>query len=355
MIRIGIVAFSQKGGELAGYLREAYRERGYEAQGYLSGRHQMAGMEPFGDLPDLTARLFAEKDLLLFIGACGIAVRAVAPYIESKMKDPGVAVADECGRYVISLLAGHVGGANAFTALTADLLGAEPVITTATDRNGVFAVDCWAQKQGLRIMEPAGIVEISSRLLAGEPVGLSSDLPIAGSLPPGLIRQERAVEEAGIRAGIVISYDMDTARCRFPIVLPLLPMDLVVGMGCRKGIGYESLRAFLERVLSENGLLPERVGLLCSIRAKETEDGLVKLARSLGVAFETWTAQELMDAAGSFAASSFVQARMGTDNVCERSAALSSRGGCRLVAKQQENGMTLAVYRREIRPVFGQL
>ena len=352
MIQVGIVAFSEKGGRLALRLVAALRERGFAPQGYLSGRHQAGGLEAFTSLSSLTARLFTEKDLLLFIGACGIAVRAIAPYIKSKMKDPGVAVADECGRYVISLLSGHVGGANDFTMLTAGLLGAEPVITTATDRNGMFAVDSWAASQHLRIMEPATIVAISSRLLAGKAVGVCSDIPITGPLPRGLVWQDGEAEETGLRAGIVISYDAEGAHSRFPIACPLVPMDLVVGMGCRKGTEAKALRLFLCRVLEENGLQLRRVGLLCSIRAKEGEAGLVQLARALGVAFDTWTAGELMQAEGSFVSSAFVQSQMGVDNVCERSAALGSGGGRRLVAKQRENGMTLAVYQREIKPVF---
>ena len=147
MIRIGIVACSERGGRLAGRLLAAFQE--LEAEGYLPGRYRMEGLGSFAGLYEITGRLFRTKDILLFVGACGIAVRAIAPYIESKLTDPGVLAVDECGTFVVSLLSGHVGGANAFAGLVAHILDAVPVITTATDRNGVFAVDEWAVRCGL--------------------------------------------------------------------------------------------------------------------------------------------------------------------------------------------------------------
>ena len=118
-------------------------------------------------LANWTAAQFAQSDALVFVGAVGIAVRAIAPHCRSKATDPAVVVLDECGRFAIPLLSGHLGGANDLARRLAKACGAVPVITTATDANGVFAVDEWAKHQHCLVAEPARIKKVSSALLAG--------------------------------------------------------------------------------------------------------------------------------------------------------------------------------------------
>ena len=106
-------------------------------------------------LANWTAAQFAQSDAIVFVGAVGIAVRAIAPHCRSKATDPAVVVLDECGRFAIPLLSGHLGGANDLARRLAKACGAVPVITTATDANGVFAVDEWAKHQHCLVAEPA--------------------------------------------------------------------------------------------------------------------------------------------------------------------------------------------------------
>lgn len=349
MTKIGIIAFSKKGGLLGRRLVQELNENGFQAEGFLAERHHADGMRPFAALDEVTRSLFDTKDIMIYVGACGIAVRAIAPYIRSKLKDPGVLVADECGKYVISLLSGHVGRANHFAKLTARLLGAEPVITTATDRNGLFAVDDWAVSNHLRILHPKTVREISSRILEGEKIRFVSDFPAAGDLPPQL------TQETGPQAGIVISYDTERTWKDMPVVCRLVPMDLAVGIGCRKGKPCAELQAFLQAVFAENKLQTERIGKLCSVAVKAEEEGLRELADTLQVPFETYTVQQLAQAEGCFAASAFVEKQLGIDNVCERSACLGSGSGTKLIGKQSFDGMTLAVYKRELTLCFSNL
>lgn len=340
MRRIGIVAFTEKGGRLGRLLLEELQKAGYETEGFLFARHNVKGMRPFADSGSITRLLFARMEGIIFIGACGIAVRAAAPCLRSKMEDPGVVVVDECGKYVISLLSGHVGGANGLTRRVAGILGGEPVITTATDRNGLFAVDEWAVKNHLRIKNPEMIKDISSRILAGEKAGFFSELPVSGTLP-----EELTAGEA--QAGVVIARGEEQCD-RFAHTLWLMPTDLVAGIGCKSGKGYTELRDFLHRVLKEFRLEPERIGKICSVSVKAKEEGLHRLAKELAVPFETYTPQQLSEAQGCFSASDFVLSQIGVDNVCERSASLGSGGGRQRVGRQACNGMTLAVYEREI-------
>lgn len=134
IVKIAVISFSVCGAKLAEAIISALSEQGDAARGYTAGRY--AGRTPFegfSSVYELTARLFDSVNALVFIGACGIAVRAVAPLIKSKLTDPAVIVCDETGRFAVSLLSGHAGGANPLTGRIAGITGAIPVITTASD------------------------------------------------------------------------------------------------------------------------------------------------------------------------------------------------------------------------------
>ncbi len=127
-----------------------------------------------------------QSDALIFVGAAGIAVRAIAPHCQSKTTDPAVVVVDECGRFAVPILSGHLGGANDLARAIAAVCGAVPVITTATDAHGIFAVDEWAKHQNCMVLEPERIKLVSGKLLAGQPVHYWTDFPVTGTAPPGL-------------------------------------------------------------------------------------------------------------------------------------------------------------------------
>ena len=152
------------------------------------------------DLRAWTALAWEASDALLFVGAAGIAVRAIAPHVASKANDPAVVAIDEAGRFAVPLLSGHLGGANELAQTVARAAGAIPVITTATDVRGVWAVDTWARCAGLAVSNPEAIKRVSARLLSGGRVALYSDVPISGQPPEGVdIASDRA------RADIVVS------------------------------------------------------------------------------------------------------------------------------------------------------
>ena len=121
-------------------------------------------------LAEWTSVQFVQSDALIFVGAVGIAVRAIAPHCKSKTTDPAVVVVDECGRFAVPILSGHLGGANDLARAIAAVCGAVPVLTTATDAHGIFAVDEWAKHQNCMVLEPERIKLVSGKLLAGQPV-----------------------------------------------------------------------------------------------------------------------------------------------------------------------------------------
>ena len=184
-MRINAIAFSTNGCRTAIRLKEAFPEE--DLRIFAKTQCDTLGVERIEEKASVwTGRSFEECDAIVFIGAIGIAVRYIAPYIKAKTIDPAVIGMDEHGRWTVALLAGHIGGANALTARIAERLGSEPIITTATDLNGKFSVDTFATVNNLRIMGLRTAQDVSVRVLDNAFVGFTSELPVQGELPAGL-------------------------------------------------------------------------------------------------------------------------------------------------------------------------
>lgn len=313
-MKIGILAFSAKGFSL-----------GETISGFLSGQTQVSRCEK-GRLGAWTEEHFRSDDLIIYVGSCGIAVRAIAPFVAHKTEDPAVLVVDETGKFAVSLLSGHIGGANAWCSFIAEKIGAIPVITTATDRSGVFAVDTWAKKIGLSILNPEKIVEVSSKLLDGKTVGFASDFPVEGKLPENVI-------PGGQDFSVTV---------RDGEGLLLVPPVITLGVGCRRDTPVEKIEEAFQNLLSQTGIHVEAVKQVCSIDLKANEPGLMEFCKNHSFPFHTYTAEELQQVEGEFTASKFVSSVVGVDNVCERSAVKGS-GGQLIVKKQAGNGVTMAM------------
>lgn len=290
-----------------------------------------------------------KKNAMLFIGACGIAVRAVAPYLTDKLHDVPVIVMDEKGRYVIPILSGHVGGANKLAVFLAQELGAEPVITTATDLEEKFAVDLFAKRNGLFIVNKEGIAKVSAKVLAGENITVSIENGHEENSTP--IPEEVCM--IGYPPKEAVDVIVTSKKGWFDATLTLRPKEYVIGVGCKKGKTVRELDSFISGRLKEVGIQTEQVVALASISLKREEQGIQAWCRKENIPFLTYTAQELKETAGQFASSYFVEEQTGVDNVCER-AAIKGCGACgRLVAgKYAKGGMTVAVAKREWRVSF---
>ena len=193
MRKLGMISFSLTGAVLSEKLEIFWKKQGWQVEN-VSKSAYLPDSWP-GSLKEWARRRFEDCEAVVFIGACGIAVRGIAPYVKSKKTDPAVLVIDECGMFVISLLSGHLGGANALAREAADFLGAQAVVTTATDLHDRFAVDVFAKRNGCEIFPMTAAKAFSAALLAGEPVGFYSDFPWEGELPAGLVLVNRSGSE----------------------------------------------------------------------------------------------------------------------------------------------------------------
>lgn len=296
--------------------------------GALGGEAARCGA-PLGPA-DWTTDGFAQADALVFVGAAGIAVRAIAPHVCHKAVDPAVVVVDEAGRFAVPILSGHLGGANDLARRIAAQCGAVPVITTATDVRGLFAVDEWARRQNCRVENPEAIVRVSSKILAGGTAGIYSPWPITGRPP------EHTAPAAEHSCDAML-----TLRRESGDALRLIPVIAVLGVGCRRDTPAALLERAFAALLEKSGLNSLAFYKACSIDLKREEPGLLAFCQNRGLPLETFSAQALRDVEGRFSPSAFVQSVTGVDNVCERAAVLGS-GGALIVKKQAGDGVTMA-------------
>ena len=265
-MKLALFAYTRRGRDTALLARDRLLRPGDECR--CLAPEKLAGGD-FTPLPAPCARstgpLFAWADALVFVGAAGIAVRSIAPWVRDKRTDPAVLCVDELGRFIVPLLSGHIGGANALALRLAEGLGAVPVVTTATDVNGRFSVDAWAARQGLFLDSMKAAKAVSAAILEG-PVPLCCDFPVEGELPPGVVRGD------GGAVGVCVSW---RRKAPFRETLLLVPPVLRLGLGCRRGIAPEAVRAAVEQVLDQHGIHPRAVKGAASIDLKRDEAGLL--------------------------------------------------------------------------------
>lgn len=276
---------------------------------------------------DWAAARYADSEALLFIGALGIAVRAIAPLVQDKLTDRPVLVIDDTGSFVIPVVAGHMGGANELAVEIAAAIGAIPVITTSTDRNAAFSADLFAKENNLGIVNRKGIAKVSTRAIEGKPITLSIE-----HFPP---KEKVDVLVTGDRSQYT----------KGEIVL--CPKQYALGIGCKRGTDATVIEQLVMECLETADISLAEVGAIASIDLKKEEPGLLALSRKYRIPFLTFDAEILSQVQGEFTASDFVKRTTGVDNVCERAAMAAAGSGAELVLRKQAgSGVTVAAAKR---------
>jgi cobalt-precorrin 5A hydrolase len=304
-----------------------------------------AGDQAFARVSEVLREAFAQGHNLVCVMAAGIVVRGIAPFLQGKATDPAVVVVDEAGQFAISLLSGHLGGANTLARDIAQVLGGTPVITTATDVQGLPAIDLLAAEHGLTIENLPEVRTISMALLQGRPVQVVDPHDYLGETVatyPELLTPVPDLERALSIAGPTV-YVGFRERPWPADWLRLRPRNLVAGMGCHKGTDTKELIDFIESTFQQAGLSLLSLRALVTIEAKKEEPGLRMAARSLGVEFLWFTAQEL-EAIPVPNPSPRVARHMQVASVSE-AAALKAGGVELIIPKRKAANATLAVAR----------
>lgn len=262
-------------------------------------------LEELGDfeaisLKEFNGNVFAGCKALVFIGALGVCVRAIAPFIKNKYIDPAVVCVDSSARNVVSVLSGHVGGANYLCTEVAHILGATPVITTQSDTTGYWALDTLAETN--RWVCEARHSEMNraiATLVNGKPVGLLLDIrddgtdKLEATLPSNVTLIKNPEEAEGYELVIAVTPYI------YGMVVPVIyfrPLVLNIGIGCRRDCNPEGVTDYIEKVLTEKGVSPAAVKSVSTIDIKKDEKVVMELAKWKNVhTCNIYTADELKD------------------------------------------------------------
>ena len=301
-----------------------------------------SGERTFKKISEALARNFHQYDGHVVVAAAGIVVRSLVGLLEDKTKDPAVVVVDQEGRFAISLLSGHLGGANELARRTAAILGGQAVVTTATDSAGKPSLEVTATEQGLKVENIKALSRISRMILEGEKVPVyDPDNWLKPALAPWpesfIFLEERPGPKVGGPLVWVGHEDLDHPDswliCRPPV--------LAVGLGCNRGTPVEEIEELLRETFKRHGLAVGSIGLLASIEAKSDEIGILALAERLKVKIEFFRPEELA-AMETPNPSEAVEKHMGVKSVCEAAAMLAARTTRLLAAKQKSRNVTIA-------------
>lgn len=305
------------------------------------------GFLPFdGSFAHSLRQAFRDYAALVVIGAIGIVVRVLAPVINDKLSDPAVVVIDERGEHVISLLSGHVGGANALARYLAGVLGADPVITTATDVNELAALDSLAEQLDAQMPDfRTAVKAVNQMLVSQKRVGLWWDDALLHKASKcdtrGFIPVYSLDDLSELDALVCISIQAVLAPLPIP-VFRLVPRRVVAGIGCRRNTPFSQINTLLHHQLASNGLDPLALCGIGSISLKQNEPGLIELAASLRVPFQVFSADELRCHEHHFPGSDFVRQTTGVGSVSGPAAWLMSHG--QLIGETlREQGVTITL------------
>ena len=360
-----IVAVSKPGAELARQL--AHRLPGAEL--HLERRlvDSSEGDTHAYDLPlrPVLQNLFVNRDALVVFLPIGAAVRLLAPVFAGKKRDPAVVCVDDAGRYAISVLSGHLGGADELARQVGTAIGAQPIITSASDALNVTAIDLVGREQGWRIdASPIDLTRVAAAVVNGSPVALWLDPETGATWPENtpmsnsIIHVDDMVDATSDRyaATLIVSDRVLALDVGHPVVT-YRPPTLVVGMGCRRGVEVDHLRTLMDRALAENSLALQSVATLATADIKADEPGIVALADSLSAPLEIHTADELNAVCDRLTATashwdelsrptaSAAKDLLGVFGVSEPAALLSSNSAGLVVPRTKSDRATVAVAR----------
>lgn len=305
----------------------------------------------YSRLADAVGDAFSRYDALIFFSAIGIAVRLIAPHLQSKLLDPAVVVVDDCSIYAVSLLSGHVGGANALTYQIADALKAQPIVTTATDVNKLLAPDVIARELGLKPYPKSMIERINSSLLAHRPISYYIDKSFARA---EFFRQK--LGERSIESKIVTVDEAFSIRGLGVFITPqalpiceklmyLHPCRLIAGIGCRRGVPEEEIKSALSAACELIGQEISAVSLIASAIVKADEKGIIALADHLQIPARFFRNEELENKIKEYDLdqSDFVKSKIGVGNVCSAAAISCVERGVFALEKTKFKKVTVAL------------
>lgn len=352
---IAVIAITRRGVETALNIKRALNVEGLTSSVFAPKKYSQEGVvELEGKFGDFIKENYDKLDAIVAVMATGITIRAVAPYLESKLSDPAVLGVDATGKFVISLLSGHYGGANELTRIIAKGTGATAVITTASDSMGKQSVDELAKILHLTIENPESLAPVNAAIVNGDSVVvvLVGDVKIPTEVINGFeIKRAGTGEEA---VEIVNNYEAGAVVTREPLQIDhfgkpftiLKARSIVVGLGCRKDSHCDHLVEAVNNALKTVNLPAGRIDKFASVDIKRDSAAMLDAAKLLGAPLEFLSVETLRGLRHPDLSpdSKMVQEKIGVGGVCERAALIIAGKNSKLLLKKvKQNGTTVAI------------
>ncbi len=348
-MKLAVISVTHKGAELAERIAPLL---GPAVDVYAkTGRNPVSSQQSYRNLSELVNEIFAEYAGLVFIMAAGIVVRVIAAHVRDKRIDPAVVVMDDGGQYAISLLSGHIGGANDLTRLVSQAAGAIPVITTATDVARLPAADVLAVKLNLAIEPFRSLKTINAAIVNGDRVAFFIDEKLNGQEQYRALAAQQEIMLADLNelaqadtydaAVVITDRQLEIAKPH----LYLRPGSLAIGLGCRRGTTSAEILAAINQACQQAGCSFKSVAVIGSTVVKEDEIGLLAAAQQLDVPVEFFSNEQLQRCIeeNQLALSEFVNEKIGVGNVCEPAAILAGQNNKLILPKTKYHKVTVAI------------
>jgi cobalt-precorrin 5A hydrolase/precorrin-3B C17-methyltransferase len=302
---------------------------------------------------EVVRKVFGKYKRLVLVMAVGVAVRLLSPELKGKNKDPGVVVIDERGKFAVSLLSGHLGGANQLASKIASVIGAQPVITTASEVGETIAVDLLGQELGWELESEANVTKLSAAMVNGDKVAVFQDNGEEnwwrGTIPENIYKVSsfEALEESDCLTALVITDQLLGQEHQVLLDRSVIyrPKSLVIGIGCNRGVSCSKIEEAITQVLLEHRLSIKSIRNIATIDLKSDEQGLLDFARKCKLPVEFFTSEALSQVKFPSAPSATTFKWVGTPAVCEPAALLSSGSINLVVPKVKLGDVTIAVAR----------
>ncbi len=352
---IAVIAITRRGVETALKIKQALDVEGLSSNVYAPKKYSQVGVVPLEvKFSDFIKDNYSKVDALVAVMATGITIRAVAPFLESKLTDPAVIGVDAAGKFVISLLSGHYGGANDLARIIAKGTKATPVITTASDALGKQSVDELAKILHLNIQNPESLVAVNAAIVNGDSVVLvlTGDVKVPTEMINGFeIRKADSGEKAleivnAFDAGVIVSREpLNIDKFVKPFTI-LKARSIIVGLGARKESSAESLVEAVNAALKQVNLPLGRVDRFATVDIKRDSVAMVEAAKMLGAPLDFLSVDALrsLNHKDLSPDSKMVQEKIGVGGVCERAALIVAGKNSKLILKKtKQNGTTVAI------------
>ena len=352
---IAIIALTAKGVETATKISAALEKLEIKNSLYSPEQCVQDWIIPLDmRLGEFVKDIFGKVDAIIAVMATGIIVRAIASCLKSKLTDPAVVSVDISGRFAISLLSGHYGGANELTRIIARETGATPVITTASDVLGKISVDEVARLLNFKIQNPESLVAVNSALVNDKRVVLIlvGNVQIPEPLISGYdFKRANTTEQVAVllkdfdAGAIITETPVSTEKLPKPATI-LTPKKVVVGVGARKNASETEIIAAVDSGLARLNLPVERVERLATVDIKKDSVSMVNAAKKLGLPIDFVSVEALRSVKhdGLSPDSKLVKEKIGVGGVCERAALITAGKNATLILKKMKmNGVTVAI------------